>query len=71
MQKKLTTIGKSRALIIPKELLELYGFQEEVVIEPTDGGLILRPAQPGLSFAQAKEKLFADKSDLLARLSDA
>lgn len=71
MQKRLTTIGKSRALILPKELLDLYGFGEEVEIEPTDGGLILRPARKGLSFADAKAKLFREKRDLLARLSDA
>ncbi|WP_295816367.1 AbrB/MazE/SpoVT family DNA-binding domain-containing protein [uncultured Deinococcus sp.] len=71
MRKKLTSIGKSRALIIPKELLELYGFSEEIEIEPVDGGLILRPARTGLSFAEAKAKLFAEKRDLLARLSDA
>lgn len=71
MRKRLTTIGKSRALILPKELLELYGFQEEIEIEPTEGGLILRPARPGMTFAEAKAKVFAEKRDLLARLSDA
>jgi antitoxin MazE len=71
VQKRLTTIGKSRALILPKELLDLYGFGEEVEIEPTDGGLILRPARKGMSFATARAKLFREKRDLLARLSDA
>lgn len=71
MQKRLTKIGKSRALILPKELLDLYGFGEEVEIEPTDGGLILRPARKGMSFVDAKAKLFREKRDLLARLSDA
>ena len=69
MQKKLTTIGKSRALILPKELLELYGFAEEVTIEPTDGGLIIRPASRSMSFEAATAKLFEEKRDLLRRLS--
>ncbi|GMA17141.1 AbrB/MazE/SpoVT family DNA-binding domain-containing protein (plasmid) [Deinococcus metallilatus] len=71
MQKRLTTIGKSRAVILPKELLELYGFGDEVEIVPTEGGLILRPVRKGLNFAEAKEKLFREKADLLQRLSDA
>lgn len=71
MRKRLTTIGKSRGVILPKELLELYGFQEEVEIEPTEGGLILRPARQGLSFAEAKAKLFTEEREILARLSDA
>lgn len=71
MRKRLTTVGKSRAVILPKELLELYGFQEEVEIEPVEDGLILRPARTGMSFEEAKEKLFQEKRELLARLSEA
>ena len=71
MQKKLTTIGNSRALILPKELLELYGFGEEVSIEPTDGGLIIRPARTGLTFEEAKARIFSEKRELLERLSRA
>ena len=71
MRKRLTTIGKSRAVILPKELLELYGFGDEVEIEPTEGGLILRPARTGLTFREAQAKLFAEKRDLLAKLSNA
>ncbi|BDP40203.1 hypothetical protein DAETH_01720 [Deinococcus aetherius] len=71
MRKRLTTVGKSRAVILPKELLELYGFTEEVEIEPAEGGLMLRPARKGLSFEEAKAKLFREKRDLLERLSNA
>lgn len=71
MRKRLTTVGKSRAVILPKELLELYGFTEEVEIEPAEGGLLLRPARKGLSFEEAKAKLFREKRDLLERLSNA
>lgn len=71
MRKRLTTVGKSRAVILPKELLELYGFQEEVEIEPVEDGLILRPARTGMSFEEAKVKLFQEKRELLARLSEA
>lgn len=71
MRKRLTTVGKSRAVILPKELLELYGFSEEVEIEPVEGGLILRPVRRGMSFEEAADKLFAEKDDLLERLSKA
>lgn len=71
MRKRLTTVGKSRAVILPKELLELYGFTDEVEIEPAEGGLMLRPARKGMSFEDAKAKLFREKRDLLERLSNA
>lgn len=71
MRKRLTTVGKSRAVILPKELLELYGFGEEVELEPVDGGLILRPVRQGISFEEAAEQLFTEKDELLERLSKA
>ena len=71
MRKRLTTVGKSRAVILPKELLELYGFTDEVEIQPTEGGLILRPAARHLTFEEAADKLFAEKDALLDRLSNA
>ena len=43
----------------------------EIEIEPTEGKVILRPVRTGLSFREARAKLFAEKHDLLARLSDA
>ena len=71
MRKKLSTIGNSRALILPEDLLERYGFGEDVELEPTSDGLIIRPATHGLSFQEAKAKLLTEKRELLARLSDA
>lgn len=71
MRKRLTTVGKSRAVILPKELLELYGFTDEVEIEPGEGGLLLRPARKGLTFEAAADKLFAEQDELLERLSNA
>ena len=71
MRKRLTTVGKSRAVILPKELLELYGFQEEVEISPADGGLLLRPARNFPNFAESADQVFAEKDELLERLSNA
>ena len=62
------TTENSRALILPKELLELYRFGEEVSIEPTDGGLIIRPARTELTFEEAKARIFREKCGLLERL---
>lgn len=56
---------------MPKELLELYGFQEEVEISPADGGLLLRPARNFPNFAEAADQVFAEKDELLERLSNA
>lgn len=71
MRKRLTTVGKSRAVILPKELLELYGFTEEVEIEPAEGGLLLRPARKGMSFEEAADRVFEERDELLGRLSQA
>ncbi|WP_019587457.1 AbrB/MazE/SpoVT family DNA-binding domain-containing protein [Deinococcus apachensis] len=71
MRKRLTTVGKSCAVILPKELLELYGFTEEVEIEPAEGGLMLRPARKGLGFEQAADQVFEERDELLRRLRQA
>ena len=47
------------------------GFGDEIEIEPSAGGLIIKPAARGLSFQEAKAKLLTEKRALLARLSDA
>ncbi|GBF05907.1 transcriptional regulator/antitoxin, MazE [Deinococcus aerius] len=71
MRKRLTAVGKSRAVILPKELLELYGFTDEVEIEPAEGGLMLRPARKGMSFEEAADRVFEERDELLRRLSQA
>lgn len=71
MRQRLTTVGSSRAVILPQELLERYGFDHEIVIEAADGGLLLRPVQKELSFEQAANKLFAEQDALLERISNA
>lgn len=71
MRKRLTTVGQSRAVILPPELLERYGFADEVEIEAGADGLLIRPARMGLNFEAAAEHLFTEKAELLKRLSKA
>ena len=39
---KLVPIGNSKGVRIPKELLQKYGFQNSLLLEETDSGLLLR-----------------------------
>lgn len=71
MRRRLTTLGSSRGIILPQELLERYGFENELVIEMADDGLILRPVQQELSFEEAANKLFTEQDALLERISKA
>lgn len=71
MRKRLTTVGTSRAVILPDDLLERYGFTDEVEITAGEGGLLIRPAGVQVTFEDAAERLFAEKGDLLERLSNA
>ncbi len=44
---KLITVGKSKGILFPQEILEKYDFEEEVAIETCDEGLLIktRPLQ--------------------------
>ena len=71
MRKRLTLVDGSLAVILPRELLERYGIGEEVEVEASEGGLLLRPIAAETSFEEAAEKVFAEKDALLERLSHA
>jgi antitoxin component of MazEF toxin-antitoxin module len=59
MRQKLITIGNSKGVIVPQAFLKQYGFLDELLIEPGDDGIILKPvksARQGWAeqFAKAK-----------------
>jgi antitoxin MazE len=39
---KLVPIGNSKGIRVPKELLQKYGFNDSLLLEETDKGLLLR-----------------------------
>ncbi|HZU52335.1 MAG TPA: hypothetical protein VFF77_00445 [Holophagaceae bacterium] len=73
LQKKLTKVGNSYALILDKPLMDLAGIsaQEEVVVYSTGHGLVIAPAPaPVRDFKAAKERVFARHGEALKRLAD-
>lgn len=72
LQKKLTKVGNSYALILDKPLMDLAGIsaQEEVVVYSTGHGLVIAPAPaPVRDFASAKERVFKRHGEVLKRLA--
>ncbi len=73
LQKKLTKVGNSYALILDKPLMDLAGInaQEEVVVYSTGHGLVIAPVPaPVRDFASAKDRVFKRHGEVLKRLAD-
>jgi len=73
LQKKLTKVGNSYALILDKPLMDLAGIsaQEEVVVYSTGHGLVIAPAPaPVRDFTSAKDRVFKRHGEVLKRLAD-
>ena len=71
---KLVPIGNSKGIRLPKELLQKYGWNTQVVIEELDEGVILKTNYPGLlSWEETYRAMVAegeDWSDLEATAGD-
>jgi len=67
MIKTLTTVGNSKAVILPSELVKKYNL-EKVLIEETDDGILIRSAVQKSDFQIAVEKLRKDKDALYKRI---
>ena len=73
LQKKLTKVGNSYALILDKPLMDLAGIsaQESVVVYSTGHGLVVAPAPaPVRDFEAAKARVFDRHGEVLKRLAD-
>ena len=44
MKAKIIDIGNSKGIRLPKSLLEQLGFEDEVLLEATKDGLVIRPS---------------------------
>ena len=72
LQKKLTKVGNSYALILDKPLMDLAGLSanEPVVVYSTGHGLVVAPASsPVRNFESAKDRVLARHGEVLKRLS--
>ena len=72
LQKKLTKVGNSYALILDKALMDLAGLSanEPVVVYSTGHGLVVAPvAAPIRSFESAKERVLTRHREVFKRLA--
>lgn len=67
MIKTLTSVGNSKAVILPSEMIKKYKL-DRVVIEETEEGILIRSAVQSTNFQKAIEKLRKNKAALYKRI---
>lgn len=67
MIKNLISVGNSKAVILPSEMIKKYGL-EKVSIEETDDGILLRSAIQNSRFQKTIDKLRKNKAALYKRI---
>lgn len=73
MELKLTTVGNSVGVVLPKELLARLrlGKGDKLYVSETAEGLMLRPYDPALATQmQVAEQLMQKRRNLLHKLAD-
>lgn len=61
---KLIAIGNSKGIRLPKEVLQRYGWNTELVMEERDEGVILKTNRPGLmSWEETYRAMAAEGED--------
>lgn len=68
MIKQLTTVGNSKAVILPSALVKKYKL-DKVVIEETDEGILIRPLEAQNRFQKKVERLRKNKSAVYKRIA--
>jgi antitoxin component of MazEF toxin-antitoxin module len=67
MIKTLTSVGNSKAVILPSEMIKKYKL-EKVVIEETEEGILIRSAVTETTLQKSVEKLRRNKAALYKRM---
>ncbi len=67
IEKTLTSVGNSKALIIPSDLIKKYGL-ESVIIEETAEGLLIRSASKESDFQKKLEQLKKYKNEVYSQI---
>lgn len=60
---KLVPVGNSKGVRIPKELLQKYGFNQSLLLEETERGLLLRKKEDGKLSWEDTYKAMADEKE--------
>lgn len=68
MIKTLTSVGNSKAVILPAEMIKKYKLQK-VVIEETEEGILIRSAVAETNLQKAVEKLRKNKAAVYKRMA--
>ena len=68
MIKTLTTVGNSKAVILPSEMIKKYGLEKKVLIEETEDGILIRSAIQNSNFQKTIEKLRKNKTSVYKRI---
>ncbi len=67
MIKTLTSVGNSKAVILPSEMIKKYKL-EKVVIEETEEGILIRSAIAETNLQRAVEKLRKNKAAIYKQI---
>ncbi|GAB2502433.1 AbrB/MazE/SpoVT family DNA-binding domain-containing protein [Algoriphagus taiwanensis] len=67
MEKTLTTVGNSKALIIPADLIKKYSL-ETVIIEETAEGLLIKSASKDSGFQKNLDRLKRYKNEIYSQM---
>ena len=67
MIKTLTSVGNSKAVILPSEMIKKYNL-EKVLLEETEDGILIRSAQQNSDFQKTLEKLKRNKAAVYKRI---
>ena len=67
MIKTLTSVGNSKAVILPAEMIKKYKL-DKIVIEETEDGILIRSAEKHTNFQKAVEKLRKNKAAIYKRI---
>ena len=66
MQSTIIKIGNSKGVRIPASLLKEYAFEEEVILELLEDGILVKPARkPRQGWTQAFKRMHSNKDDVL------
>jgi antitoxin component of MazEF toxin-antitoxin module len=68
MIKTLTSVGNSKAVILPAEMIKKYKLHK-VVIEETEEGILIRSAVAETNLQKAVEKLRKNKASVYKRMA--
>lgn len=67
MIKSLTNVGNSKAIILPKSLIDKYHL-DKVTIHEVDQGILIKPASGKLSFQEKVAQLKKRKQEIYASM---